>query len=65
VHHQGAIDMANLVKDNAKHDELKSLANDILAAQSREIEMMRSWQTQWGYSSTSSHEPSNMNGMSH
>lgn len=48
-HHQGAIDMANLAKTNAKHDELKSLATDIVTAQTREIQQMRDWQRQWGY----------------
>lgn len=65
VHHQGAIDMAKLAKDNAKHDEVKSLANDILAAQSKEIDMMRSWQTQWGYKTTPYTESQNMMDMGH
>lgn len=59
-HHQGAIDMAKLAKDNAKHDEVKKLSDDILAAQSKEIDMMQSWQTQWGYK-TSSSTQSHMN----
>lgn len=65
VHHQGAIDMAKLAKDNAKHDEVKSLANDILAAQSKEIDMMQAWQTQWGYKTTPTTESHNMNDMGH
>ena len=48
-HHQGAIDMAKLAKANAKHDEIKKLANDILAAQSQEIDQMQTWQGDWGY----------------
>lgn len=35
AHHQGAIDMANLAKQNAKHDEIKNLADDIVAAQTK------------------------------
>jgi len=50
-HHQGAINMANLAKENAKHDEIKKLADDILRAQSKEIDMMQTWQTDWGYKS--------------
>lgn len=65
VHHQGAIDMAKLAKDNAKHDEIKSLANDILAAQSKEIDMMQTWQAQWGYSTIPTTGSHNMNNMSH
>ena len=52
AHHQGAIDMAKLVQANAKHDELKVMANDILTAQSKEITQMQTWQTQWGYANT-------------
>lgn len=48
-HHQGAIDMANLAKVNAKHPEIKNLAEDIISAQTKEIEMMREWQSTWGY----------------
>lgn len=48
-HHQGAIDMANLAKTNAKHDEIKKLADDILATQSKEIDQMQTWQGNWGY----------------
>ena len=49
VHHEGAIDMAELAKKYAKRDEIKSLADDIISAQSNEIEMMRDWQKSWGY----------------
>lgn len=52
AHHQGAIDMAALVKANAKHDELKAMADDILSAQSKEIHQMQAWQTEWGYNTT-------------
>ncbi len=48
-HHQGAIDMAKLVLKNAKHEELKTLANAIIAAQQMEIDQMQAWQTAWGY----------------
>lgn len=50
-HHQGAIDMANLTGSNAKHDEVKKLGQDIISAQTNEIEMMKKWQSEWGYSS--------------
>jgi uncharacterized protein (DUF305 family) len=49
VHHQGAIDMATLAKQNAKHDEIKKLADDIVVAQTKEIGEMKQWQQQWGY----------------
>ena len=49
AHHQGAIDMAKQAQKNAQHEDLKTLANDILTAQSKEIDMMQAWQDQWGY----------------
>ena len=53
MHHQGAINMANLAKTNAKHQEIKNMADDILSAQSKEINQMRAWQTEWGYINSS------------
>ena len=41
THHQGAILMAKLAADRAEHDELKDLAKAIVAAQEREIDVMR------------------------
>ncbi|HSE29733.1 MAG TPA: DUF305 domain-containing protein [Candidatus Saccharimonadales bacterium] len=52
AHHQGAIEMARLVRANTKHDELKVMADDILTAQSKEIDQMQTWQTDWGYKIT-------------
>ena len=49
AHHQGAIDMATAAKSNAKHDEIKALADDIISAQTKEIKLMQDWQKQWGY----------------
>jgi uncharacterized protein (DUF305 family) len=48
-HHKGAVDMAKLAQTNAKHQELKDMADDIIAAQSKEIADMESWQKQWDY----------------
>lgn len=53
AHHQGAVDMANLALTNAKHQELKDMANNIITAQNKEITEMQSWQTQWGYPASS------------
>ncbi|OGE88613.1 MAG: hypothetical protein A2722_04110 [Candidatus Doudnabacteria bacterium RIFCSPHIGHO2_01_FULL_50_11] len=47
VHHEGAIDMANEALRNAKHQEIKSMANDIISAQSKEIIQMKEWREQW------------------
>ena len=46
-HHQGAIDMAELVLTNSERPELKDLANDIKSAQSKEIERMKGWLESW------------------
>ncbi len=54
-HHQGAIDMAKLSAANAKHDEIKQLSKDIVAAQEKEIAQMKQWQAQWGYPADSAH----------
>ena len=53
AHHQGAVDMANLALKNAKHQEIKDLATAIVTAQTSEINNMTSWQTTWGYPSSS------------
>lgn len=63
-HHQGAIDMAKLAEKNAKHDEVKSLAKDIIAAQTSEITKMKSWELEWGYVNSSS-SSDDMNHMMH
>lgn len=53
AHHSGAIDMANLALTNAKHKELKNMAREIVSAQTKEINQMKSWQQAWGYPPTS------------
>jgi len=53
AHHQGAVDMAKLALKNAKHQELKDMANAIISAQENEISDMSAWQKDWAYPSTS------------
>ena len=48
-HHQGAIDMAKLAKEKALHREIKDMADDIISAQTKEIDKMRQWQKDWSY----------------
>jgi uncharacterized protein (DUF305 family) len=65
-HHQGAIEMAEQAKKNAKHTEVKDMAEDIISAHSKEIELMKSWQSQWGYmSNNTTPDANNMEGMQH
>jgi uncharacterized protein (DUF305 family) len=53
-HHEGAVDMAELIPSRAKHDEVKTLGTAIIAAQTKEIEEMKQWQKDWGYSTDES-----------
>ena len=47
VHHQGAVEMAQAALQNAKHQEIKNMADAIISAQTTEIEQMKSWQRAW------------------
>lgn len=49
THHEGAVAMAKLALTNAKHQEVKSMAQDIITAQTKEIAQLKSWQTKWSY----------------
>lgn len=51
AHHEGAVDMAELIPSRAKHDEVKTLGEAIIAAQTKEIAEMKQWQNDWGYTS--------------
>lgn len=60
AHHQGAVDMAELIPAQAKHAELKKLGIDIIIAQTKEIEMMKQWLSDWGYQESQSMDHSMM-----
>ncbi len=47
VHHEGAVVMAQKVLEVSKRPELIKLANEIISAQNKEIEMMNMWNAQW------------------
>ncbi len=49
AHHEGAVDMAELIPSRAKHEEVKALGKIIIAAQTKEIAEMKQWQIDWGY----------------
>ena len=49
-HHKGAIEMAKLAENNAKHQEIKDLSSNIISAQASEIRQMQQWQREWKYS---------------
>jgi uncharacterized protein (DUF305 family) len=46
-HHEMAIMMANMLAAGTERDEMKTLADQIITSQSKEIEMMRSWLAVW------------------
>jgi len=46
-HHAMAIEMAEICLDRAVHEELRSLCQNIIAAQSEEIQQMQSWLSSW------------------
>lgn len=47
VHHQSAIDAANVVLNSAVHPEIKEMASQIIDAQQAEIDQMKEWRAQW------------------
>ena len=47
VHHEGAVDMAEAALLNARHEEIKQMANAIISAQTTEREQMKEWQKLW------------------
>ena len=65
VHHESAINMAEMALAAAKHQEVKDLASNINASQGKEVGDMRSWQTQWGYPATSGHSMTDMENAGH
>jgi uncharacterized protein (DUF305 family) len=47
-HHQAAVDMAKVVLAHGKDPEIKKLAQEIMAAQEKEIAFMRAWLAKHG-----------------
>jgi uncharacterized protein (DUF305 family) len=47
VHHEGAVEMAERILEGSSREELRTLAATIIEAQTKEIEQMRTWQTEW------------------
>ena len=46
-HHQMAVMMATMLKNGTEKPEMKKLADDIIAAQTTEIDQMRQWLKNW------------------
>lgn len=47
IHHEGAIEMAETLLEETERPELIQLGNDIITAQTDEIDMMEEWLTEW------------------
>ncbi len=47
LHHQGAIPMAKEAQQKSQRPEIKELADNIIKAQSKEIEQMQEWRKTW------------------
>jgi len=47
MHHEGAVAMAQAALKDAKHPEIKTMANAIISAQTSEINQMKAWLKSW------------------
>jgi uncharacterized protein (DUF305 family) len=67
MHHQQAVDMANLAETRAANAQVKQLAAQIKAAQAPEIATMTKWLTAWGEPpmTSSGNDMGGMPGMDH
>src|SRR3989344_5250038 len=48
-HHQMAVMMAQMLLNGTQREEMKTLAQNIIDAQTKEINQMRQWYIDWGY----------------
>ncbi|MBA2691396.1 MAG: DUF305 domain-containing protein [Rubrobacter sp.] len=46
-HHESAIEMAEVALENSENEEIRALAEEIIAAQEAEIEQMEAWREEW------------------
>lgn len=47
MHHEGAVAMAEAALKDAKHAEIKTMAEAIISTQTAEIAQMKAWQKEW------------------
>lgn len=63
-HHEDAITMAKLALEKSQHQEIKTLAQNIISSQSSEIEQMKNWYKDWyGRELPSDNQVMNVHGM--
>lgn len=65
VHHQGAVQMAQLAADRAITYEVRALGKRIVGAQGPEIQRMSGWLTTWGEAAASRPDGTSDTGMTH
>lgn len=46
-HHEQAVEAARIILDETERQEVRTLAEDIVEAQTREIEQLREWRAEW------------------
>lgn len=46
-HHESAVAMAKLAKERSERPEIKELADEIIAAQEKEIAQLKAWRKEW------------------
>lgn len=47
VHHEGALEMAYMARNQSTRPELIRLSDEIIEAQKKEITLMQQWQKEW------------------
>ena len=52
AHHEGALNMSEMVSAGTERPELIQLAQTIMQTQSQELMKMQTWQQEWGYERT-------------
>ena len=65
IHHRGALAMAELAADRADSEEVRTLAEQISAAQQPEIDTMTGWLQAWGEEVPEGTDAGDMGGMDH
>lgn len=52
MHHKDAVEISQLAEKQAGHDEIKTMAKNIIETQQKEIEQMKVWQAEWNLGSS-------------
>ncbi|OYW85246.1 hypothetical protein B7Z17_02645 [Candidatus Saccharibacteria bacterium 32-49-10] len=52
AHHEGALNMSEQAMAATAHEEIRTLASNIIQSQSAELKKMLTWQKEWGYKET-------------